>query len=194
MGWTMKTMLGVALGFLLSTTAAPGQGTILFSTRVTGQVNAPVTYWGPGGGPALVGPDYVGQLYAGIPGGALLSVGTPVPFRGDAGIGYITAGGRVVVPGIPGGSPAQVELRVWKSSLGATYESAFAAGGGVNVCNSWPVTLVLGGGGTPPAPDATLSGLQGFSMSKCFPEPPVSALGGLGVLVLACLARRPTSR
>ena len=139
----------------------------------------------------MVGPEYVGQLYAGIPGGVLLAVGTPVPFRGDAGIGYITAGGKVVVPGIPGGSVAQVELRVWKSSLGASYESALAAGGGNSVCSSFPISLVLGGGGTPPAPDATLSGLQGFSMNKCFPEPAVPVLGGLGVLVLACLTPRP---
>jgi len=179
----MKSIV-LALTALLAAGSAFAQGTLNFSTKITGTVDAKVTYGVPGSPGTAANGDYVGQLYAGAPGGALSAVGSPVPFRSDAGIGYITAGGKVTVPGIAGGSSASVELRAWKSSLGATYEAALAAGGGNNVGKSSPITLTLGGGGTPPAPDANLAGLQGFMIPV--PEPSIAALGllGAGLLVI----------
>lgn len=174
----------LALTALFAAGSAFAQGTINFATRVTGQVNAQVFYGAPGGPTSPAGADYSAQLYVGAPGGALAAVGSAVPFRGDAGIGYITSGGKVTVPGIAGGSQAAVELRAWKTSLGASYEAAVAAGGGVNTGASAPITITLGGGGTPPAPDANLVGLQGFVIPV--PEPSIAALGllGAGLLVI----------
>jgi len=179
----MKSIV-LALTALLAAGSAFAQGTINFSTKITGTVDAKVFYGVPGGATSPAGADYSAQLYVGAAGGALSAVGSAVPFRGDAGIGYITAGGKVAVPGIAGGSSASVELRAWKTSLGASYEAALAAGGGVNVGKSAPITITLGGGGTPPAPDANLAGLQGFVIPV--PEPSIAALGllGAGLLVI----------
>jgi len=169
----------LALAALFAAGSAFAQGTLNFSTKITGVVNAQVTYSASAGGAtAPVGADYLGQLYAGAPGGALAAVGSAVPFRGDAGIGYITAGGKVSVPGIAGGSQAQVVLRAWQAASGANYEAATIKN------SSAPITLTLGGGGTPPAPDANLAGLQGFNI--VVPEPSIAALGllGAGLLVI----------
>ena len=174
----------LVLTALFAAGSAFAQGTINFSTKITGQVDAKVFYGAPGGPTSPAGADYSAQLYAAAPGGAFSAIGSAVPFRGDAGIGYITSGGKVTVPGIAGGSSAQIELRAWKTSLGSNYEAALAAGGGVDTGKSAPITITLGGGGTPPAPDANLTGLQGFVIPV--PEPSIAALGllGAGMLVI----------
>lgn len=177
----MKSIV-LALTALCAAGSAYAQGTINFATRVTGQVDALVSYGEPGGVATPADGTYVGQLYAGAAGGALGAIGAPVPFRTGTGQGYITSGGKVSVPGVAGGSSANVELRAWKSSLGATYEAALAAGGGNNVGKSAPITITLGGGGTPPAPDANLTGLTGFVIPV--PEPSIAALGLLGAALL----------
>jgi len=180
----MKSIVLALMTALLATGSAFAQGTINFSTKITGTVDAQVMYGVPGGASTAADGTYVGQLYAGNPGGALTAVGTAVPFRTGSGQGYITAGGKVAVPGIAGGSTASIELRAWKSSLGSTYEAALAAGGGNDVGKSSPISIVLGGGGTPPAPDANLAGLTGFVIPV--PEPTIAALGllGAGLLVI----------
>lgn len=174
----MKSIV-LALTALLAAGSAFAQGTINFSTKITGVVDAKVTYSATAGGATTaVNGDYLGQLYAGAAGGALAAVGSPVPFRSDAGVGYITAGGKVAVPGVAGGSSAQVVLRAWQAASGATYEAAAIKN------SSAPITITLGGGGTPPAPDANLAGLQGFNI--VVPEPSIAALGllGAGLLVI----------
>lgn len=178
----MKTRIALGLGLLLAAAAAWGQGTVNFATRVTGSVDAPVFFAAPGGPTLPADGRMVGQLYAGPPGGDLAAVGMAVPFRSDAGAGYITAGGRVVVPGIPGGSPATIELRAWMASMGATYEAALATSGGMWVARSAPITITLGGGGTPPTPDANLVGLQGMVFPV--PESASAVLGWWGMAVL----------
>jgi hypothetical protein len=88
----------LTLTALLAAASAFAQGTVNFATRVTGQLDAPVTIAsGPDAG-AKVGNQWYGQIYASGPGGTLAAVGAPVEFRNDAGIGYITAGGNVAIP------------------------------------------------------------------------------------------------
>lgn len=169
---------------------AEGQGTLNFATKVTGAVDArvlvPLPAWA--GGFVGAGSEFVGQLYAGPPGSPLAAVGVPVPFRNDVGIGYITAGGQVTVPGVPGGSPASVELRAWKVGLGVTYEAALGAAGGQWVGRSAPIIVVLAGPGPPFRPDPNLVGLQGFLI--ILPEPSAALLGLLGWSVFVCSGRR----
>lgn len=56
--------------------SAYAQGTIGFATKVTGQVDALVSYGEPGGVATPADGTYVGQLYAGAAGGALGAIGS----------------------------------------------------------------------------------------------------------------------
>jgi hypothetical protein len=176
-----KIALGLA-AFMVAA-ASYAQGTLNFST-FGGGVNAQVTYAGTG---QPADGTFWGQLVAGPAGGALAPIGVPVPFRTGSGQGYITAGGVLNVPGVAGGASAEVKLQAWASSLGSSYAAALASGlGGVG--ESGPITITLGGAGTPPSLPAALTGLQGFSVATVVPEPSIAALGLLGAGLL--LARR----
>lgn len=171
----------LTLTALLAAASAFAQGTVNFATRVTGQLDAPVTYAG-----AKVGATHWGQLFAGAPGAALLEpVGVPVEFRADAGIGYITAGGAVAIPGVAGGSPAQVQLVAWDKSLGNIYTAARAMGlGGWGASGVITVAATGNPAAVPPTTAANLVGLQGFEVQTLIPEPSIAALGLLGAGLL----------
>jgi len=184
--------IALTLTALLVAASAYAQGTLNFANRVSGVVDAQVTYQGDSTipqGPA--GNQFWGQLLAAAPGGTLAPVGQPVEFRNDAGIGYITAGGVVSVPGVAGGSPAEVRMVGWHKSLGNDYAAAVAAGTG-GVGQSAIITVNTGGGGTPPGPAANLgvaggtaaNTLAGFQVSTLVPEPSIAALGLLGAGLL----------
>ena len=163
--------------------SAFAQGTVNFANKSGTAIDAPVTYAGGGRVTGTGAGAVLGQLYAAAPGGTLAAVGVPVPFRDGAGAGYITAGGTINV-GVAAGSPAQVKLVAWYSSQGATYADAMAKGAG-GVGESAVITVAAtGGGGSPPALPAALTGLQGFSVSAIVPEPSVAALGLLGAGLL----------
>lgn len=144
-------------GGLMATT--PPRGTLLFSTRAGASVNAPVTVNGNG---SLADGRYVGQLYAGAPGTELKPIGEPVPFRSDAGRGYITAGGSVTVPDVAAGQPAQVKMVAWLRAYGATYVEAQALGVG-QTGESGVIIVNTGHGSESPAP---LVGLLVFQISS----------------------------
>jgi hypothetical protein len=184
--------IALTLTALLVAASAFAQGTLNFANRVTGVFDARATYEGDGTIPAgPAGNQFWGQLLAGAPGGALAPVGQPVEFRNDAGIGYITSGGVVTVPGVAGGSPAQVEMVAWHKSLGDTWAAAEAANMG-GIGRSGVITVNTGGGGTPPSPAANLgqaggtaqNTLQAFQISTLVPEPSIAALGLLGAGLL----------
>jgi hypothetical protein len=185
----MKLLVAALLAAFAATVNALAQGTIFFSTRVPGIVDARVTYeFHSGSGPA--GSDFHGQLLAGPPGGSLSPIGAPVEFRNDAGIGYITAGGIVTVPGVAGGSPAQVQMVAWHKSLGNDWQTAEEAGIGM-IGRSAVITVITGGGGTPPAPPAFLgvqegtpeNTIQSFLVADV-PEPALLTLASLGFTIL----------
>lgn len=167
----MKIVL-VSLAALVSF-ATHGQGTILFNTRVTGQVDAPISLveTGFGGGATA-------QLFL-VTGGATYTPLFPATtFRTtsvQASYYVVQPDVPVVVPGIPAGSPATVVLRAWFGS--GSYETSTFKG------QTNPITITLGGippGGGAPIPDAVLVGLQGFSI----PEPSTMTLALLGGVAL----------
>lgn len=169
--------LAIALTALVAAASAYAQGTVNFATRITGSVDARVTY---SGSPA--GSTVWGQLYAGS-----TALGSPVPFRDTpaAAQGYITSGGTVEVPGVASGGTAQIKLVAWVASQGATYAEAVAKGTG-GVGESAPISVTAGGGTLPPG---NLVGLAGFNVSSIvIPEPSIAALGLLGAGLL--LVRR----
>ena len=171
--------IALALTALFAAASALAQGTLNFQTRVTGSLDAPVTYKGA---PAVgIGADAVwGQLYAAAPGGTLAAIGVPVPFRDapPAAVGYIIGG--TVDAGVAASSSVQVKLVAWAASQGATYAEALGKGTG-GVGESGVITVITGGGLTPPA---NLVGLAGFGVSPIIPEPSVVALGLLGAGLL----------
>jgi hypothetical protein len=167
----------IALTALVAAASAYAQGVVNFSTFAGATVNAPVTYAGTG---ALADGTFLGQLYAGAPNATLDAVGTPTPFRTGAGQGYITGGGNVTIPGVLPGSPAQIKLVSWASSLGATYAEALAKSMG-GVGESGIISVNVGGGTLPPA---SLAGLPASTISAIIPEPSVAALGLLGAGLL----------
>ncbi|MBL9135904.1 MAG: hypothetical protein JNK85_08555 [Verrucomicrobiales bacterium] len=163
--------------WMISGAQVGAQGVVNFSTRAGATVNAPVTYLGDN---TLADGRFLGQLYAGALNGPLSAVGSPTPFRSDAGKGYITAGGNVEVPGVLPGETARVKLVAWAGSLGDTYLEAL----GRNVCGvgeSPVITIQLGGGTLPPA---ALAGLSGFVISLGCPEPSPLAIGLIGAGLL----------
>lgn len=184
--------LALTLTAFLVAASAFAQGTLNFANRVAGQFNAQATYEGDPTRPAgPAGSEFFGQLYAGATADSLAAIGTPVAFRNDTLVGYITAGGAVTVAGVAGGSPAVVKMVAWHSSLGNTYEAATAAGlGGVG--ESGTITVTTGGLGSPPSLPANLgvtggtaaNTLQPFSISTLVPEPSIAALGLLGAGLL----------
>ncbi len=171
----------IALAALSVAASAFAQGTVNFATKSGATVDALVTYAGGGNVIGTGDGAVMGQLYAAAAGGTLAAVGAPVPFRSDAGSGYITAGGTVEIPGTAPNGSGQVKLVAWYASQGATYADAVAKGqGGFN--ESAVLTVAsLGGGTTPPA---LLAGLQGFAVSAVVPEPSIAALGLLGAGLL----------
>jgi hypothetical protein len=182
--------IALTLTALFAAASAFAQGTVNFATRVSGQVDAPVRFMGVPGQTdgALVGNTFWGQLMAGPVGGPLALVGAPVEFRGDAGIGYITAGGAIAIPGVAGGSPADVKVVAWDKTLGMDYNAAVASGQGV--WGESPVITTPPTGNpaaVPPTTAANLVGLQGFNVTLV-PEPSMALLGLLGVGLL--LVRR----
>jgi hypothetical protein len=169
--WRVVVALGcLGLGWEGAAPAARGSvaewGCVNFSTRITGQVDAQVFVGDPGG--ALRGADgrYFGQLYAGRTNEAPRPVGIPVRFRTGAGQGYITAGGAVSVPGLRPGESAMVELRMWHSALGASFEEAIERSG-LAGSKSAPIAVVLGTREKP----ANLVGLSGFVWWGVWPVP-----------------------
>lgn len=137
-------------------------GTVLFSTRAGASVNAPVTYSGDN---SLADGRFLGQLYGGPDGESMVPLGTPVPFRSDAGKGYITAGGAVEVLGVHPGEQAWVKMVAWAAALGTTYESAMWSGA---VGESPPITVQMNADPAVPAP---LAGLSGFTIWAWLGQP-----------------------
>jgi len=179
----MKKLL-VTLAAVLVSASVMGQGTINFSTRITGVVDAPV-YKPDGVTGAGAGTPANAQLFLVTGSGAAATYTALTPattFRATpAGVAQayvIPPATPVTVPGVAGGSQATIVLRAWE---GASYDSASIKN------QSAPITITLGGGGQPPAVPANLVGLQGFNL---VPEPSTMALGLLGAAALLYRRRK----
>ena len=90
-----------------------------------------------------------------------------------------------MAPGAGLGGTANLVVRAWDVTTGATYDAATARGS-VNV-----VISSLGGGTTPPATFGNNSDFKGLKLeSAIIPEPSTVALAALGVAGLFVMARR----
>jgi hypothetical protein len=106
----------------------------------------------------LAGPSFLAQLFAGPSTETLTAQGPAVPFLSGEGAGYF-APVEVVITNVVQGSNAFVQIRVWETAAGSTYEQAVQSGGQYG--NSLIIESSTGGGAILlPA----LEGLTSFSL------------------------------
>jgi len=176
----MKKLILTAVAVMVSV-AAFAQGQITFNNRVSGVVDARVTFAdGPNIGQG-VGAGYTAQLFGGADANSLAALLPSTTFRTSsaAAQGYVN-GVTVTVPGIDSGAKATIVMRVFDSTSAKVGESA-------------PIVLTLGGGLAVPA---NLEGLQAFTITAggggtpIVPEPSTIALAVLGVGALLLRRRK----
>jgi hypothetical protein len=176
----MKKLILTAVAVMVSV-AAFAQGQITFNNRVSGVVDARVTFAdGPNIGQG-VGAGYTAQLFGSADGNNLAALIPSTTFRtsSTAAQGYVN-GVTVDVPGIASGAKATIVMRVFDSANAKVGESA-------------PITITLGGGLAVPA---NLEGLQAFTVTAggavtpIVPEPSTIALAALGVGALLLRRRK----
>ena len=180
---------------------ASAQSSFVFQNRyLPVGLDAPVYDWN---GALLSGPDWRAELYGGanrdslspavlfdrgLPGGPRESVPFDWPgyFRDDQRLGAL------VIWDVPGNGWAWLQVRVWNTGLGATYEEALARGlGGYGASE-----LFYARGGSPDfglTPPRFLIGLQSFSVLQTVPEPSTWLLLTLGLGALAWSRGRRTA-
>lgn len=169
----------VVVVLLAGGTLAQGQFTFANRNPIT---NPPIDarLFGPDGVP-LEGMAYLAQAYVKLavdPDSSYAPVGSAVNFRTGIHAGYIAP--VVVTTPYIGGTPVNVEMRVWEASGGPTYEAGVAAGRFYGFCP--PVTLTVT---EAPLVPADMVGLEAFIL---IPEPASIALLAFGAV--AVLRRR----
>ncbi|MHB8522587.1 MAG: hypothetical protein ACYDH9_17760 [Limisphaerales bacterium] len=165
-------LLLVSVGAAISPLSSTAQGIIYFQ-NLAGSANLDAPVYDIDGVTKLAGPAFAAQLYAAPPGGSLAAVGFPVSFKTGSGAGYFL-GGAVIVPTVPAGVAAVLQVRAWRVSDGSSFEAANHPGGHVGM--SGVLNIELGNDGPPPSPPVNLFGLQSFSL-YVVPEPSFLALG-----------------
>lgn len=180
-----KVLLVIALS-LMGVSSVRAQGLIDFRNRITGTIDAAV-FQNSVGGTLLSGANFVAQLYYGASAGSLVPITDAAsPFRTGTGAGYWNAGtdSTRVLPGISPGSTVFLQVRVWNTSIAATYDAVRLTGSNYGDSNTFPA---VAGGGSPPTAPAALGGLQQFAL---VPEPSTIALGILGAAALLFRRRK----
>ncbi len=111
------------------------------TTQITGQssIGIPAGTTDYGGRPLLAGAGYYAQLWAGpanSPEGSLAPVpGTLTTFRTGGFAGYFAPPPEAItIPGVPQGSVATLQLRVWENLGGTVSDWATAEARWLNVC------------------------------------------------------------
>jgi hypothetical protein len=178
----------IAVGCLVGSLSAFGQGTILFANVGVG-VNAPI--FDENGTTRLAGTGFSVELLAGP---APLSL-TPVPgaitsFLTGASAGYFNNGGvPVVLPGLAPGTQPWFQVRAWNNEGGTITSYAAATSAGTSPIFQLQLPSVLGDpNAQPPIPAQSMRGLTAFQFG--IPEPSTLALGALGVAALFLRLRR----
>jgi hypothetical protein len=184
----MKKIL-TTLVCLLAVVAAYAQGTVNFANIVGTTLNQPITL--ADGTTRLDGPTFMAELLGGASAGSLVPIAT-VGFNPGGGAGYFL-GGTQIIPGVPGGEVAFIQVRAWNTAAGANYAAAFAAGTG-GMENAYGISTVFSvatgnPNASPPGTPAALVGLQSFSLNP-IPEPSTFVLAGLGFASLLLFRRR----
>ena len=128
--------------FALVSPVLDGGGAVLLNNGVwEAGLDAPVL--DANGVTLLAGDSYSAMLYAGPNPLSLAPVGSAVPFQVDAGAGYFDLsadpeGGVRLVPTVAPGDLAYLQVRVWETARGATYEEAAAANSKRGISNLFP--------------------------------------------------------
>jgi hypothetical protein len=174
----MKKLI-LAVAAVMVSVAAYAQGQITFNNRVSGVVDARVTFSdGPNIGQGVAA-GYTAQLFGGADANSLAALIPATTFRTSsaAAQGYVN-GVTVDVPGIASGAKATVVMRVFDATSTKVGESA-------------PIVITLGGGLAVPA---NLEGMQAFTVTSgstpIIPEPSTIALAALGVGALLLRRRK----
>ena len=174
----MKKLILTVAAVMVSV-AAFAQGEITFNNRVSGVVDARVTFADGANAGQGVGAGYTAQLFGGVDANSLSALNPSTTFRTSsaAAQGYVNGVG-VVVPGIAPGGKATVVMRVFDSAS-------------TQVGQSGAITITLGGGVLTPA---NLEGMQPFTISSgggvVIPEPSTIALAALGIGALLLRRRK----
>jgi hypothetical protein len=182
----MKPLLSLAASLALLTNLF-AQGTVNFANGGAA-VNAPFTLL------SSLSDPWVAMLYAGPVGtpehllSSTIVSGAPVSFTTTAGTGYIFGGGRTIA-GIPSGSLASLQIRIWRTDFGATWEDAGGPLGQNPTGRTVPITLALGGGLTPTPNMVGLTGVLTWN-TPLIPEPSTTIVGVLGLVAMAVIRRK----
>ena len=134
-------------------------------------------------GPLLAGTGFSFAVYAGpsgTPEGSLALLIT-VPFRTGGAAGLISPLPDFIVPGVPTGQAATLQVRAWDNSTGGTFALATVRGA------SELFQSGLLGGGINFSPD--MVGWTSFNIAAV-PEPSTFVLAGLGAAALLIFRRR----
>lgn len=144
--------------------------------------------------PASIAPNvgaYVVDLYYGSAGisnpNSLTPMGLAAPFSSVAAQAGLFNGGVQLIPGVPSGSTATLQIRAWetKGGLYTSYAAALAGKTGlVGEGNLVQVTL-----NTAPSTAPTMNGITSITMHPV-PEPTVAAIAGLGLASMLILRRK----
>jgi hypothetical protein len=172
----MKKLI-IALAAVLVTVASYAQGSVNFSTRVTGGINAPV--YMPDGVTG-VGPGYSAALFLVSGGTATLVPSSATVFRSGAGAAYIVP----AVAQFTEAGPVTLKIRAWDTSAGS-YEAAIAQNKGFGESAEFSVTPTA----PPGFPTDLPASVQGFNVT-IVPEPTTLALGALGAAALLFRRRK----
>jgi len=147
---------------LVVTDAINGGGRMNFANRVaTPSLDAPVfdiDTVNP-----LNGSNYVAQLYGGPSLALIRPTGEPRAFGAGFDAGYFSPA-TVILPSVPPGSNAVLQVRVWDSDKGSTYEEARFSGGKFGKSE---VFITQTGDEVQPA---NLDGLESFSLQVGLPQ------------------------
>jgi len=177
----MNKLLLTTLGMVAAVSAAYAQGTFNANNNFTpAGATAKAFVLGLDGNPLAKANGRV----------EILSGGTSLSPNGSAGVALTLDGlffiNGLVAPGAGLGGTANLVVRAWDVTTGATYADATSRGS-VNV-----VISSLGGGTTPPATFGNNSDFKGLKLEGggVIPEPSTVALAALGVAGLFVMARR----
>jgi len=186
------------------TACAFGQGSVILNNFPGTAGNSVIV--GATGQDAATTANLLAALYwndAGVNfagGGTFVQVGSTLPINIVPGR-YIGSTASTFGAGNLGGTTHQFQVRVFQSTLGATWEAALTAAGGLTPAeqaltlfgSSTLFTSLVGGPDGLPTPDPTATDLANIvtrvSLSPV-PEPSVIALGVLGALALLFRRRK----